>query len=201
VDKRLHRGQATRLLLITTATRLFTEEGYEGTSIELVLQECGISRGALYHHFVNKEALFEAVLEEVEGHIVQQVSSAALEAPNPFEALRAGCATWLKLAHDPTIKQIVLIDAPSVVGWAAWRELDNRYVLGLLKAGLSRAAAEGWGNNAELVDIHAHMLLATLTEVALLIARSQNVERIIQNGQAVIDQFLRAIMDSEPKGH
>jgi AcrR family transcriptional regulator len=179
---------------------LFTEEGYEGTSIELVLQKCGISRGALYHHFVNKEALFEAVLEEVESRIVQQVGAAALDATNPFEALRAGCATWLKLAHDPTIRQIVLIDAPSVVGWVAWRELDNRYVLGLLKDGLNRAAAEGWGS-ADLVDIHAHILLAALTEVALLLARSQDIESTIQNGQVAVDQLLNAIMDAEPKRH
>src|ERR1700759_2647290 len=58
--KRAAQGRATRGQLIEVATRLFTEHGYEGTSIEAVLSAAGVSRGALYHHFAGKEALFEA---------------------------------------------------------------------------------------------------------------------------------------------
>jgi AcrR family transcriptional regulator len=175
---------------------LFTEEGYEGTSIEQVLQASEVSRGALYHHFVSKEALFAAVLEEVEVNIAQQVSAAASEAATPLRVLRAGCAAWLTLARDPTIRQIVLIDAPSVVGWDTWREIDNRHVLGLLKTGLSRAALAGWGR-ADLVDTYAHMLLAVLIEVALLIARSEDGTDTIQTAQVAVEQFLNAIVGGE----
>ena len=192
MDKRQDRGQVTRQHILTTATRLFTETGYSDTSIELVLQACGISRGALYHHFVNKEALFVAVLEAVEVSIAERVRTAAQAAPSPFAALRAGCAAWLALARDPTVRQVVLIDAPAVLGWEAWRDLDNRYILGLLKAGLARAAAAGWGHT-DLVDLHAHMLLAALIEVALLVARAADAESALQQGQQVVEQFLYAL--------
>ena len=194
VDKRLNRGQVTRQHIITTATRLFTEEGYEGTSIEQVLQASEVSRGALYHHFVSKEALFAVVLEEVEASIAQQVAAAARDAATPAKALRTGCLAWLALAHDPTVRQVVLIDAPSVVGWDAWREIDNRYVLGLLKTALSRATE--W-ERADMVDMSAHMLLAMLIEVALLIARSKESATSIQTAQEAVEQFLNAFVSSE----
>jgi AcrR family transcriptional regulator len=64
-NKNVARGEATRAQLIAIGTRLFAARGYEATSIEAVLQEAGVSRGSLYHHFSGKEALFEAVLEDV----------------------------------------------------------------------------------------------------------------------------------------
>lgn len=65
-NKNVARGEATRSQLLAIATRMFAERGYEDTSIEAVLREAGVSRGSLYHHFASKEALFEAVAEEVE---------------------------------------------------------------------------------------------------------------------------------------
>src|SRR4029450_4226177 len=91
------------------------------TSIEAVLREAGISRGALYHHFSGKEALFEAVLEQVGADIATKLAAAARDASDPVEALRAGCHAWLRLARDPTVRRIVLVDALPVVGWGKWR--------------------------------------------------------------------------------
>ncbi len=166
------RGQTTRQQIIGVATRLFTEEGYEGTSIEQVLQTCGISRGALYHHFASKEALFTAVLETTEALVLETVGVAAQGTTDPLESLRLGSVAWLKLARDPTVRRVVLTDAPSVIGWKAWREMDDQYGLGLLKAALGMIASTG-RIRQDMVDLYAHMLLASLTEVAMLIARSE----------------------------
>lgn len=193
MDRRGDRGQVTRQRITATATRLFTDLGYEGTSIDHVLQECRISRGALYHHFGSKEALFTAVLEAVEAHIAATVGAAARDATDPLGALRLGCAAWLGLARDPTVRQIVLIDAPSVIGWQAWREMDSRHGLGLLKAGLGLAAEAG-RLRAEMVDVYAHVLLATLIEVALLIARSKDAAAAKQAGSQAVEQVLSSLV-------
>ena len=193
---RADRGEATRQRIIATATRLFTEEGYEGTSIDLVLRTCGISRGALYHHFASKEALFTAVLEMAEAHVAATVGAAAQHAASPLDALRAGCAAWLNLARDPMVRRVVLIDAPSVVGWQAWREIDARHGLGLLKASLGMAAAAG-RVRADMVDVYAHVLLAALIEVALLIARSEDAMASTQTGLRAVEQLLSSLVGAD----
>jgi AcrR family transcriptional regulator len=196
MDRRIDRGQMTRQRLVESGTRLFTEHGYEATSIEMVLADTGVSRGALYHHFEGKGSLFTAVLEATEARVAAAVGAAAAAAVEPLDALRAGCAAWLQLAaHDAAIRQIVLIDAPSVVGWSAWRAIDERYALGLLKSGLSAAATAG-RVGSEHVDVYAHLLLATLVEAALLIARSDDPASMIAVTQAAIGTTLDAYLAS-----
>jgi AcrR family transcriptional regulator len=189
-DRRAERGEATRRHLVETATRLFAERGYEATPIELVLAEAGVSRGALYHHFVSKEALFEAALDATQAGVA--VRDAARRAGDPLGALRAGCATWLALARDPVVRRIVLLDAPGVVGWERWREIDQRHSLGAVTASLRALASEGRLTRA-LVDVHAHVLLAALTEVALLIAQADDPEAATERGEAVVERLLSGL--------
>jgi AcrR family transcriptional regulator len=196
-SRRIEQGQATRRDLVAIATRLFVADGYARTSIEAVLREAGISRGALYHHFSGKEALFEAVLEQVEADIATKVAAAARDAADPVEALRAGCHAWLRLARDPTVRRIVLVDALSVVGWEKWRALDEPYAFGLMKGALAAVATTG-GIRTELIDVLAHMLLAALTEVALVIARAKDSRAAVRAGQAAVDAMLDGLFGGDP---
>src|SRR5581483_10578657 len=107
MNRKAERGQATRDQFVAIATRLFAEHGYEGTSIEAVLTEASVSRGALYHHFKGKEALFEAVFEAVETDIGQRLQASAPPGASPEELLRAGCLAWVRMAVDPVVRQVV----------------------------------------------------------------------------------------------
>jgi AcrR family transcriptional regulator len=198
MDHRNLRGDATRQSIIETATRLFVAHGYAATSTELVLRQCGISRGALYHHFPSKEALFTSVLECVEAGIFVKITEAAAGITNPLDALRAGCAAWLALAADPVVKQVVLIDAPSVIGWQAWREIDDRNALGLIKSALAGAASLGQVP-ADMVTLYAHMLLAMLIELSLLIARADDPPRMTADAGQALDQFLSRLFNVAPQ--
>ena len=142
-NKNVARGEATRSQLVAIATRMFAERGYEDTSIEAVLREAGVSRGSLYHHFASKEALFEAVAEEVETSVGTQTLAAAAGADGPVAALRAGSLNWIRLAGDPVVQRILLIDAPSVLGWERWRAMEEDHALGGIKAILQLIAMEG----------------------------------------------------------
>ena len=124
-NKNIERGQATRAHLIEVATRLFAAHGYDGTSIEAVLAESGVSRGSLYHHFPGKEALYLAVFEALGARLGADMTAALQDAADPIEMLRTGCATWIRQAGDPVVQRIMLIDAPAVLGWQRWRELDE----------------------------------------------------------------------------
>jgi AcrR family transcriptional regulator len=190
-DRRIERGQASRRQLLETAARLFTERGYEATSITDVLERAKLSRGAFYHHFQSKEALFEAVLEMVEEHVGMTLREAAAGASDPVEAIRIGCRAWLDMASDDReVVQITLVDAPSVVGWERWREIDERHGLGLLIGGL---AATGRVPD-EILDATAHLLHAATLEAALIIARSGPRSTQAASAREALDELVERIL-------
>lgn len=193
MNRKLERGEATRQELVEAATRLFAERGYEDTSIDAVLRETGVSRGALYHHFAGKEALFEAVLEAVERDVAQAVLDSVADITDPVEALRHGTKAWLDLTDDPVVRQVSLIDAPAVVGWEKWRGIDERHGFGLMKHALE-SLAEAGHVRPELVDVLAHMLLAALVEVALLVARSDDPAAAKKAGEGAIEELLQSFV-------
>ena len=191
-NKNVARGEATRGQLIAIARRMFADRGYEDTSIEAVLKEAGVSRGSLYHHFASKEALFEAVAEDVETSVGEQTLAAAAGSDGPLAALRAGFLAWIRLAGDPVVRRILLIDAPSVLGWERWRSMEEDHALGMIRAVLQVIADEGT-LRPELVGTLAHVLLASVNEVALLVARSQDQEAAMKAGADAIDELLQRL--------
>jgi AcrR family transcriptional regulator len=190
---RPERGAATRARIIAVATALFTKHGYEGTSIEAVLAETGLSRGALYHHFSSKDELFVAVLEAIEAEIADATVKGSRGSTTPVAALRAGCGVFLELAQTPKVRQILLRDAPGVIGWQKWREIDSRYGFGLLRAALERAAATG-AVRKELVEPFAHMLLASLLEVALISARADVKPATVRQARAALNELIERLV-------
>jgi AcrR family transcriptional regulator len=195
VNRNVQRGQATRDQLVAVATRLFAERGYEDTSIEAVLHDAGTSRGSLYHHFSSKEALFDAVLEELEARVGRETQAAASGARDPVEALRAGSLAWVRLASDPVIQRVLLLDAPSVLGWQRWRDMDERHTLGLIRAALQACAARGQ-LRLELTDMFAHILFASLNELALLIARAAEPATATRSAELAIDELIGRLLRS-----
>jgi AcrR family transcriptional regulator len=186
------RGEATRGQLIAIATRMFAERGYEDTSVEAVLSEAGVSRGSLYHHFPSKEALFGAVAEDVETRVGAQTLLAARGSEGPVEALRAGFVAWIRLAGDPVVRRILLIDGPSVLGWERWRAMEEHHALGLVRTAVQVIADQGQVR-PDLVGMLAHVLLASVNELALLVARSDDREAAMQGGADAIDELLRRL--------
>jgi len=191
-NKNVVRGEATRAQLIAIATRMFADRGYEDTSIEAVLREAGVSRGSLYHHFPSKEALFEAVAEDVETSVGARTVAAADGIEAPVGALRAGFLAWIRLAGDPVVRRILLIDAPSVLGWERWRAMEEEHALGLIRLVLQAVAEEG-KLRPDLVDALAHILLASVNEVALLVARSDDKEAAMKAGADAVDELLERL--------
>jgi AcrR family transcriptional regulator len=191
-NKNVARGEATRSQLIAVATRLFAAHGYEDTSVDAVLREADVSRGSLYHHFASKEALFEAVLQQVEAEVGERALNATAGADGPVAALRAGCLEWIRVAGDPVVQRILLIDAPSVLGWERWRAMGER-ALGFIRAVLQAVADEG-RLRPDLVEPLAHVVLAASDELALLVAQSADPEAAMRSGTDAMDELLRRLL-------
>jgi AcrR family transcriptional regulator len=191
--KRAAQGRATRDQLVEVATGLFAEHGYEGTSIEAVLSAAGVSRGALYHHFAGKEALFEAVVQAVSDRVMAELAEATKDITDAVSAVQTSALAWVGLAGDPVIQRVVLVDAPSVFGWERWREMDDGRTLGAVRAML-QAVSDSGRLRADLVGPFAHMILAALDEIALVIARAEDSETALAEGQASVAEFLDRLL-------
>ncbi|HEY9242342.1 MAG TPA: TetR/AcrR family transcriptional regulator [Streptosporangiaceae bacterium] len=192
MNKNIERGQATRAHLIEVATRLFATRGYDDTSIEAVLAETGVSRGSLYHHFPGKEALFRAVMDAEGARLGAQMAAAIQGAADQIEMLRIGCITWIRQAGDPVVQQIMLIDAPAVLGWQRWRELDEP-ALGMIRNALGYAAQAG-AVDSRHVDVFAHIVMATLNEVAMMIALASDSAAALEAGESAVAEFLDRLL-------
>jgi AcrR family transcriptional regulator len=189
------RSLATRTALLATARELFAARGYAAVGTEEIVREAGVTRGALYHHFDGKPELFAAVYEQVEEMMMARIMDAvAAQASNPVEALRAGALAFLQESEtDAAVRQIALVDAPSVLGWDRWREIGLRYALGLVQATIEEAIEAGLLAPQPAAPM-AHLLLGAIDEGALLIARSQDGGETRRQVTASLERMLAALL-------
>src|SRR4029450_11947753 len=144
-NKQHLRSEATRQRLVAAARTMFAERGYAGVGTEEIVQAAGVTRGALYHQFRDKTDLFAAVAETAQAEVAHRITSGAQTdgAVDPMTALPAGGRRSLEAAAAPAVERILLVDGPAVLGWQAWRDLADRYGLGLLQHGLQVAMDAG----------------------------------------------------------
>jgi AcrR family transcriptional regulator len=167
------RSRATRAALIAAAHRLFAERGYAGVSTDEIVTAAGVTRGALYHHFIDKRDLFRAMFEDVERNLTEEIGMAIESAADPASGMAVGLARFLDMCEQPEVVRLALTDAPAVLGWAEWRSIEARHGLGLIRATLERAAAAGLLAPAP-VEVLAHLVLSAMIEAALLIAHADD---------------------------
>jgi AcrR family transcriptional regulator len=186
------RAEATREALIAAARRLFVEKGYFATSTEEIVAAAGAgTRGALYHHFGDKRALFFAVFERVE----EDLLAAAGEGEATSDALarlRTGLLGFLDASLTPEVQRILLIDGPAVLGWQEWRATEERYGLGVIHALLELAITEGTLPEHPL-DALAHVLLAAIDEAALFIASADDPPAARDQAVTAVDRLLAGL--------
>ena len=169
------RSEATRGRLIATARRLFAERGFAATSTEEILSEAGVSRGALYHHFSNKTDLFQATFEAVEDELTVKLLETATAGgeTDPIKILELGFNAFLDQCDNPEVQRIVMLDAPTVLGWDTWHELDERYAFGTIK-GVLAVAADAGRIDPEAVDPLTHLLVGAVMQAGMVVARADD---------------------------
>jgi len=180
------RSRRTREALVQAGRELFSERGFAATATEEIVARAGVTRGALYHQFEGKRALFLAVFEAVERDLVARLARVVSGEHDAVRMLEIGCAAFLDACMEPEVRRIALIDAPSVVGWEKWREVDARYGLGLLRGVLEQAAVQGVLDAERLGEL-SHLLLGALSEAAMVVAHAGDDAQVREG----VDQSLR----------
>lgn len=165
------RSGETRARLLAEARRLFGERGYAEVGTEEIVRAAGVTRGALYHQFIDKRDLFRSVFETVEAELTERIGERIAQsgAQGALGGLAAGAELLMDMITEPEIRRIVALDGPSVLGWEEWREIIERYGLGLIMAALQAAMDEGEVSPAPVRPL-AHLLLGAIDEGAMYVA-------------------------------
>jgi AcrR family transcriptional regulator len=182
---------ATKIKLEQVARDLFAAREFETVSAEELVAAAQVTRGALYHHYDGKEGLFEAVVETVMRELHAELVRETAGQGDPLLALQRGIGVFLKACSEPSVQRILLVDAPAVLGWQRWREIDAKYGFGLVKQALSVAVERGLLRRQD-VDVLAHLLLGALTEAAMAITRSPTPAR----ARKAAEQALVAVIEN-----
>ncbi len=163
------RTRSTRSALTAAARDLFASRGYSAVSTDEIVRAAGVTRGALYHHYADKQALFEDVFEQLEAEITTEIAGVFSAETDHLTAVGGGVALFLDICQRPEVLRISLTDAPAVLGWARWREIEARHGLQLITHRLGAAVADGLVV-ASSVDALAQIILSAVIESALMIA-------------------------------
>jgi len=139
----VERSEAMRATLIAAARRLFTEKGYAATGTPELVEAAGVTRGALYHHFADKQALFAAVVESESVAVAAEIEVAAPASLEPVAALVEGSMAYLRAMAAPGRTRLLLLDGPAVLGRSAMDEIDARHGNRTLREGLAAAMRAG----------------------------------------------------------
>lgn len=164
---------ATRATLLKEARSLFAASGYEAASTEEIVKRAKVTRGALYYHFKDKRAVFEAVVQEVAQEIAGSIDDAAEPAPDPLRALIEGTRAFLDACLDPAVRRIYLIDAPAVLGWHRWREIDAPHGVRSLREGVVAVLAAR-PDQALGIEPITFLLSGAFNEAALWVAEAKD---------------------------
>ncbi len=192
MSRQTARSEATRAKLISAARDLFAQHGYVGVGTEQIVKRARVTRGALYHHFADKRDLFLAVHESLEAEGMERIASviAAAGSDDPIEVMRLGVRAFLDGAVDPGRARITLVDAPAVLGWAEWREIDLRHGLGLTIAVLEAAMDAGRIARRPAEPLAA-LFVAALGEAGIRVATAEDSEA----ARAEVEDALFALIE------
>jgi AcrR family transcriptional regulator len=168
------RSRATRAALVSTARRLFADRGYADVSAAEIVSAAGLTRGALYHHYEDKRDLFRAVFIEMETEMTVRIQLAGDTAAGGLGgAMTAALDAYLSECERDDVVRIMLTDAPLVLGWREWRDLETKHGLGMISTML-RAAMEAGLLVRQPVQVLSQLVLSALNEGALLVADARD---------------------------
>jgi AcrR family transcriptional regulator len=162
---------ATRTELLRVARELFAARGYADVGTEEIVRAAHMTRGALYHHFKDKRDLFRAVHAQLAEDLLQQIVAQTAGSADAWEALTRGMRAFLDICEDPAVIRISHLDAPAVLGWAEWREIDAAHWLGVLTMALQEAMDAGLLRRRDVQPL-AHMLMGAMVEASMMIANA-----------------------------
>ena len=189
---KIEQGKQTRDRLLQLAKAIFAEQGYASLTLDTLINQAGLTKGAFYHHFPSKQALFEAVYILCEEEVGRRIMEASSANKDPWNQLLSGCDAYVEACADPGLQRILRLDGPSVLGWERWSEIDAEYGSGKLESFLQQL------NEAGIIKVSsakatAHLLSGAMNEATFWIAEAKDSKSAIHDSRQVLHKLLEGI--------
>ena len=189
-SRRDDQSEATRRALLRAARRAFTANGYQGTAVDAVARKARVTKGALYHHFADKRALFDAVVCELQDEMASGIDRRVADERDRWRRLKSGIAAFLDACGEASYRRLVIHEAPAVLGMARFREIDDASLAGFHRAiAVLRERGEIEFADAALLT---RLLAALVWETAMLMAEADDPGSLREQALAAIDRMLEA---------
>ncbi|CAM3592428.1 TetR/AcrR family transcriptional regulator [Nocardioides zeicaulis] len=183
------------------AERLFVEHGYAATSLDHVVGGADVTKGALYHHFSGKQAVFEAVFERVEQRATAAIAHATDGVDDPWARAGAGLRAFLDVVQEPAYRQVVVADGPAVLGRDRFREQEEASTYALVDDVVrSVLAAPQWGLEDELLDTFTRIFFGALSAAGVAVAASQDAAAAAARTEAAVGFILTGLREQLEAG-
>lgn len=169
------RSAATQTAIVKAARRLFGSDGFQKTTMDDIATAARVAKGAVYHHFKTKEAVFEAVFDQASRDLVAEIDQVSRAENDILQAMAAGTRHYLAACAKGSTGQIILRDGPAVLGWERWREIDAQHFGGKIPRALTAAMERGLIAK-QPVEPLARLLLGAMTEAAVACAGAANIK-------------------------
>jgi AcrR family transcriptional regulator len=186
-DLRVAQGAETQKALRRQARKLFAQKGYSGANTNELVERARVTKGALYHHFANKKELYQAVVEDMEQELVERIEAAGAGRA-PWERLSAMCSAYLDACREPALARMLVLEAPAVLGWKTWCNLEQKYEV----AAFARCLRE-IPKLHEPAETLAQVILGALTTGARVIATASDAEAARAQVQQTIDRLITGL--------
>jgi len=210
-SRRQQYSASTQRALVEIAEGLFTEHGYANTSLDAIVAGARVTKGALYHHFSGKQALFEAVFERVETDASRTIQKALRSARDPWDKARAGLRAFLAVVREPRYRRIVIQEGPAVLGYERYREQEERSTFAnVLEIVRSVLSAGTWELDEDMLQTFARIFFGAMSSAGESVSAADDPEAaaarvetaitfILQGFQALADQGV-PLPGEDPEG-
>jgi AcrR family transcriptional regulator len=183
-SRRDDHSDATRRALLKAARQVFTARGFQGASLDAVAQRARVTKGALYHHFVDKQALFDAVVAGLQAEMTEAVDRQVAGETDRWARLKKGIAAFLDACGEASYRRLVIHEAPAALGMARFREVDDAALSSFHRA---IAALQQRGEiDFDNARILTRLLAALVWEAAMLLAEADEPQRLRAQALAAI---------------
>jgi AcrR family transcriptional regulator len=188
-SRRAQYSASTRKALVRSATKLFAEQGYAGTSLDEVVARARVTKGALYHHYQGKQALFEAVFDQLEAKAQTTIAKRIDKVRDPWERALEGLRGYLDVCQDPTYRRIVIQEGPVRLGIDRCREAEERLTFSLM-SDIVRGLLADFDAPDRIVETFAQIFFGALGSAGLWVADSDDPEQTSRDVEVVISAVL-----------
>jgi AcrR family transcriptional regulator len=187
--RRQEYAESTRRAILDAARDTFSANGYASASLDEIASKSRVTKGALYHYFESKQALFQTVVEELEDTLAARITAAVSDTAPTWDGLTQGVAVYLDMCEEPAYRRIVLQDAPGVLGRDRWNEIGERRTHGMMRGAVESLMARGVMHRAPS-DVVAQAFLAVISQTALSVAATDNPTAARAEAELVIERML-----------